>query len=574
MIPEPIQKSNMRFTDKKLHSAACAPGANDAQLPLPILESLYNDQIPPTATNLKCRWQEVVGEYEKTYGKCSFAKKITAQSLLRMYAGQAATFVIVDEHDSSADGKRASLLNHLAANPGEPVSPEFIRQEAGANVKLRSEPEVFLAGFRIVPKWFQGFVDPLGPDVYPEEMWIQLAAYLQTLTYQNEDNGWFQGGRYGAAKELRLRELPFLKERSLGELSHIVQLALTNEQGGGRGLLSYRPDKTIAPRSLSDRHRLADLGLPAGEQSQRCVGQDCASDEERWTELRHVLYTVLAPHPEGRSLALLKSDIERQFGIILDQSVFHEVKLINVFESPELKDAFEVRRSAQSGCRSQFIVHLKESSSMQAPPGLDPLLARSAVIVPPPVHSQTEAPHNRWNQGPTLLQASKNVKSNRDYNLKSGPSGQEDEKENVRFGELKPEGYNLWGLEHEGTSAYAHLVMTSGANATTAVEGKDKYSMIDSGSAGVSGYRQALRARGACVHRALQAEVDTASSFQLGVRNDPRWEPAKITFEPSFYGVGGGPAPPPGLAPLSEDEDSESGCPPGFTFAKGFTLQL
>jgi hypothetical protein len=176
-----------------------------------------------------------------------------------------------------------------------------------------------------------------------------------------------------------------------------------------------------------------------------------------------------------------------------------------------------------------------------------------------------------------LLQASKNVKSNRDYNLKSGPSGQDDEKENVRFGEPKPEGFNLWGLEHEGTSAYAHLVMTSGANATTAVEGNDKYSMIDSGSSGVSGYRQALRARGACVHRALQAEVDSA---QFGVRNDPsgndpRWEPAKITFEPSFYGVPGGlPAPPPGLAPLSEDEDSESGCPPGFTFAKGFTLQL
>lgn len=372
---------------------------SDATLRVPLLESLYHDEIPPTASNLRCRWQEIVTEYEKTLGKSLFTKKITVQSLLRMYAAQPTTLVIVDQHVEGAasdlDSKRTGLLKKLAAAPGKAVAPEIARREAAGHLKLRTEPEVFLAGFRIAPKWFHGFVDPLGPDVYPEEMWRQLAIYLHSMISENEESCWFQGGRYGAAKDLRRRQLPFLEGRSLGELSHIVQLALTNEQAGGRGLLSYQPDKTIAPRSLSHKHLLADLGLPVGEGPQRRVGQGYATDEERWAELRLVLARVLSEHPEGRSLALLKVDIERRFGMILDQSVFREVKLSHVFESPEMRTLFEVRRAAQSGSASQVVVRLKDSAptvtapkarqTSQGPVSVPPPVL-PAVTVPPPTH--------------------------------------------------------------------------------------------------------------------------------------------------------------------------------------------
>jgi hypothetical protein len=365
----------------------------DVVLRVPLLESLYRDQIPPTASNLRCRWQEIVTEYEKISGRCPFSKKITVQGLLKMYTERPDTLVIVDHEVegaaiSNCDGKRTALLKQLAAKPGKVVPPEVARKEAPTSMKLRSEPEIFLAGFRVSPKWFEGFVDPMGPDLYPEEMWTKLAEYLHTMLSDDSEN-WFQGGRYGAAKDLRRRQLPFLEGRSLGELSHIVQLALTNEHDcrGGRGLLSYQPDKTIAPRALSQRHLLADLGLPVGQSFERCVGQGCQTDEERWQELCHVLQVVLSEHSQGRSLALLKVDIERRFGMVLDQSVFREVKLSRVFESPKLRHLFEVRRGpSQAGGPSQVIVRLKDPASslpmhasntgLPATPG--------PVTVPPP----------------------------------------------------------------------------------------------------------------------------------------------------------------------------------------------
>jgi hypothetical protein len=525
-----------------------------AEVRMPLLESLYHDQIPPTATNLKCRWQEIVAEFEKIHGKVLFKKKINVQDLLRMYGGQPSTLVIVDQGvDGSVinnlDSKRAAILKEMAARPGKPVSPGIARQEVAPNMKLRGEPEIFLVGFRIVPEWFQGFMDPLGPDVYPEEMWTALAVYLHHQISEVGENGWFQGGRYGAAKELRRLDLPFLRGRSLGELSHIVQLALTNEQGGGRGLLSYQPDKTIAPRSLSQRHCLADLGLPAGDGLLRRVGQGCTTDEERWAELRHVLRVVLSYHPEGRSLALLKIDIERQFGMILDQSVFREVKLSHVFESQELMDHFAIRREVQSGA-VQFIVHLKDSLSLAPPPGLElpedpnsvPLpslhpmekgMSEGQCLMPPSV---VPSSRNVRNEAPTLLQAARPAEQ-----FKFGAHDHE-EKE------------NLLGLQNQAPMQ----VVPSGAYPAIACnESNNSWSTMESGCAGGSAIRHALRAKGARIHRALQTQAQGAQRDGVGAdgHNDPRFEPAKIDLTPSLQTV----------------VDMRSELPLGFAVAKGFS---
>merc|ERR1711972_1234833 len=40
----------------------------------------------------------------------------------------------------------------------------------------------------------------------------------------------FAGGRYGMARELMLRKLPFLATHTLGEVCHIVQLAIQHRR--------------------------------------------------------------------------------------------------------------------------------------------------------------------------------------------------------------------------------------------------------------------------------------------------------------------------------------------------------
>jgi hypothetical protein len=327
----------------------------------PLLESLYRDQIPPTASNLRCRWAEIVQEYEGALGKKSpFPQKLTVQTLLKMYAGWPDTLVIVDQQVESAvvpDGetRREALLKMFCPGAGKVVPAALLRRAASPNMKLRAEPEVFLAGYRVAPEYFQGFIDPLGVDVYPEVLWQSFNQYLHDLLGVGQIHECtFAGGRYGTAKELVKRSLPFLHGRSLGEVAHIVQLALTPRSPDGcslrgRGLLSYQADKMIVPRVLSQKHLLADRGLPTSMSATRRVGQDCVTDEERWAELKHVLHVVLAEHPEGRSLALLKVDVEHRFDMILDQSVFKEVKLSHIFETPQLKEDFEVLRVAQQG---------------------------------------------------------------------------------------------------------------------------------------------------------------------------------------------------------------------------------
>merc|ERR1719414_1534081 len=72
------------------------------------------------------------------------------------------------------------------------------------------------------------FVDVYSPqDVYPEELRQQLAAYLANM---DPGSGSLPGGRYCCAQALVQRNLPFLAARSLGEICHIVQLAISHKK--------------------------------------------------------------------------------------------------------------------------------------------------------------------------------------------------------------------------------------------------------------------------------------------------------------------------------------------------------
>merc|ERR1719171_1099223 len=136
----------------KCNLPAGKPMLSDVALRVPLLESLYRDRIPPTSANLRCRWAEMVAEYEQFTGKSPFQKKITIQTLVKLYAGKPDTLVIMDrnmEANMSPNGNSLGirLLNGLTLKVGQTASPELTSREAQPNTKLRDEPEMFLAGF-------------------------------------------------------------------------------------------------------------------------------------------------------------------------------------------------------------------------------------------------------------------------------------------------------------------------------------------------------------------------------------------------------------------------------------------
>merc|ERR1719450_630616 len=72
------------------------------------------------------------------------------------------------------------------------------------------------------------FVDAYSPvDVYPAEMWQGAAAYFAGLEGESMV---LPGRRYSCAQALVARGLPFLQGRSLGQVSHIVQLAISQKK--------------------------------------------------------------------------------------------------------------------------------------------------------------------------------------------------------------------------------------------------------------------------------------------------------------------------------------------------------
>ncbi|CAE7025022.1 unnamed protein product [Symbiodinium natans] len=89
------------------------------------------------------------------------------------------------------------------------------------NPKSGEETTIY---FHKPPAWFKGWVDIDSPDdPYDETMWKELAKFL-------DGEHTFAGGRYGMARELMQRNLPFLANHSLGEVCHIVQLAIQHRR--------------------------------------------------------------------------------------------------------------------------------------------------------------------------------------------------------------------------------------------------------------------------------------------------------------------------------------------------------
>jgi len=64
-------------------------------------------------------------------------------------------------------------------------------------------------------------------DPYPQEMWLAARTYIQSLS---DEDMYLPGGRYACARALAGSSLPFLAGFSLGQICHIVQLAISQKQ--------------------------------------------------------------------------------------------------------------------------------------------------------------------------------------------------------------------------------------------------------------------------------------------------------------------------------------------------------
>lgn len=262
------------------------------------LESLYQDRIKPMANYVKGRLKE----------------RDCPESLVKRFVE------LYKEHPDLFDVQR----------PAE--SDE-------ASIFLRTEPS-----------WFKGWVDiDSSDDPYDEEMWAELAKFL-------DGEHTFAGGRYGMARELMQRNLPFLAECSLGEVCHIVQLAIQH-----RRLIVYHR-KMLKPIQTV----LCQLS-PGNNSGPGPEGEDIKDMDD----LCFVLFQMLMHNPQGLRLCRLKQMIKHELSRKLSEMSFQCTKLIELFNTEPLAGTFvlDTENDGKSiyvrlGNPDEFTDHVKQIFAM------------------------------------------------------------------------------------------------------------------------------------------------------------------------------------------------------------------
>jgi len=230
-----------------------------------------------------------------------------------------------DVHGSSIDEAEIRRIGQTVAGLVYCPSDDVV---IGAVFKLGHEPSDF-----------RGFLDPMNVDYdpYPPAMWEHFERYLQTILQRGNRRFFtFNKGRHGCATELLRRALPFFNGLVLGELCHVVQIALSV-----RNLLGYTKAKEIVPWSLSDtgkKARNAQVGKPTvstKDKSQPAFIMD-------WDTLTQVLLVIFsAQDATAMPLSMLKDKV-RSAGYELSETAFGRTKLADLLKDRRLHEICQV----------------------------------------------------------------------------------------------------------------------------------------------------------------------------------------------------------------------------------------
>eukprot|EP00916_Digyalum_oweni_P006949 GHVL01011871.1.p1 GENE.GHVL01011871.1~~GHVL01011871.1.p1 ORF type:complete len:526 (-),score=50.08 GHVL01011871.1:2735-4312(-) len=213
---------------------------------------------------------------------------------------------------------------------------EMLLPRATAYTIYRGLSSIFDAGELVVllkdpPVGWNGFVAPEDPhDPYHEGRWAQFEQFMQRFVINSGATG-IPGGRYRMAKLLQAANLDFVDGMSLGEICHMLQLAISK-----RKILLYEK-KHIKPAQSSLKHQSANLAVPLRPKRHTCKMLTSLTD------VRIALSSLLRRHPEGVLLSNLLQLLEEDLGMELQYTVFRHVKLSEFLSIEEFSDILQVQ---------------------------------------------------------------------------------------------------------------------------------------------------------------------------------------------------------------------------------------
>jgi len=263
------------------------------------------------------------------------------------------------------------------------------------------------------PHDFEGWVDPTDAhDPYSQEFWRSFETVMASLEVTGRVA--FAGGRYGMASQLRRLCLPLFTGCKLGEICHIVHLAIR------RRLVAYNGSMLIAG-NMHEACQNASAGVPtlakrfAGRvrHDQGKTTHTNSTDNKAYVqsecELSNIVLALLMSDAEGLGLDIskLKGKIMERYNLVLSETMFGCTKLLELLETSSLNIVCVVKSIG-----NKHRVHLKDpdvrhtlpssppSPAMVSgkPPDLGSPPTMQASVIRPPFRCATqfltEQPHS------------------------------------------------------------------------------------------------------------------------------------------------------------------------------------
>eukprot|EP00446_Apocalathium_sp_SHHI-4_P000736 CAMPEP_0177177402 /NCGR_PEP_ID=MMETSP0367-20130122/13778_1 /TAXON_ID=447022 ORGANISM="Scrippsiella hangoei-like, Strain SHHI-4" /NCGR_SAMPLE_ID=MMETSP0367 /ASSEMBLY_ACC=CAM_ASM_000362 /LENGTH=576 /DNA_ID=CAMNT_0018623995 /DNA_START=1 /DNA_END=1731 /DNA_ORIENTATION=+ len=181
----------------------------------------------------------------------------------------------------------------------------------------------------------QAFVDIYSPvDLYPEKLWRDAAAYFCGLP----KSAHLPGGRYACAQILIQRRLPFLAGYSLGQVCHVVQLAINNKiMGYSNGMLvPYSRSQSMV------KDRRAQL-------QQASIDSSSTTPVVTWGVLRRCVETLVEEVRAGGEpvdLSSIKRTFLTRLGVELSETALGHAKVSELLQDSRVSDLCRVELRA------------------------------------------------------------------------------------------------------------------------------------------------------------------------------------------------------------------------------------
>jgi len=272
-------------------------------------------------------------------------------------------------------------ISRLYVPPGQEAVPlpevdvAFLQAICQASGELYVQPEEGGDWSAVVVGRPVDFVDVYDlEDPYSREFWAKAEAYFASLTGPDD---LLPGGRYACAQALAVRGLDFFEGRSLGQICHVVQLAIAQ-----RKVLGYC-NGAVVPYSASQsmmKEHCAEQQQPTA--SSDAAAMPLATWEVARTYLRDILEAAALPD-EGPAMVPL-SNVKRLFRsryhTELSETMLGHSRLSDLIQDERFNDlcSLELQKSGYVVVQRQppVITRISLADSL-LPPSADAMISLS-----------------------------------------------------------------------------------------------------------------------------------------------------------------------------------------------------